>query len=50
MIELINNAESEHAGNPKGDISRMEEYKRLTALSVTTFKLASSWAVDRFKI
>ncbi|MEO6000081.1 MAG: hypothetical protein ABIN89_24800 [Chitinophagaceae bacterium] len=50
VIELIDNAESEQAGNPKGDPQKIIEFKRLTALSVSTFKLASSWAVKRFKI
>ena len=50
VIELVNDAQSDQAGDPKGDPHKVGEFKRLTALSVSTFKLASNWAVKRFKI
>lgn len=50
VIELIDDAKSELAGDPVGDPLKVKEFKRLTLLSVSAFKLASNWAVKRFKI
>jgi|GEM_PF-5310018 len=50
VIELIDDAKSEQAGDPKGDPKKVSEFKRLTSLSKSAFKLASGWAVKRFKI
>ena len=50
VIELVHDTECEQAVSPKGDPKKIKEFKRLTSLSVTTFKLASNWAVKRYKI
>ncbi len=50
VIELIDDAKSEQAGDPEGNPEKVSEFKRLTSLSKSTFKLASDWAVKRFKI